>query len=402
MPVKSLVIALVLAALLAPVGAIEVGAATPASYTVTEISEDYWLTDTTFTAVGEVRNDTDVFVQNVRIRVTLYDSKGAVVATAVGEPWLTILDPGEASSFRVDLARPADVKTYRIEVDDWTDSSLAANHYFTATSSQARLDSTSTKVRGSIRNANVVPAGEVAAVATLYDADGNVIGSGAVEVPGLLAPGESAAFEVVVEHDRIDGPPTVGVVAESTSDPETVVTFGADPADLTYGKSTTISGTAPTAAAVRFERYDQATGRWVPTPDAGVTAGSGGAYETTMKPSVGTTYRAVAGPVASVPVLIHLDVAVSLRASTRSTTIGKRVTLTGRARPTDPGSRVAIQRKVGATWKTIASGRIAESNGTFAIGWTPKAKGSYVIRAFVEDQSLVFPGVSSMVTIVVR
>jgi hypothetical protein len=402
MLVKRLVIAVVLAALLAPLAAYEVIAATPTSYTVTEVSEDYWLTDTTFTAVGEVRNDTDVPVRNVRIRVTLFGSEYSAVATAIGEPWFTILDPGETASFRVDLARPADVRTYRIEVDDWTDSSLAANHYFTATSSQARLDSTSTKVRGSVRNANVVPAGEVAAVATLYDADGNVIGSGAVEVPGLLAPGESAPFEVVVEHDRIDGTPTVGVVAESTSDPETAVTFGADPADLTYGKSTTISGTAPTGATVSFERYDQAMGRWVATPDSSVAAGPGGAYETTMKPSVGTTYRAVAGDVASVPVLVHLDVAVSLRASTKSTTVGKKVTLSGRARPTDPGSRVAIQRKVGPTWKTIASGRIAESNGTFSIAWTPKAKGTYVIRAFVEDQSLVFPGASSMVTIVVR
>jgi hypothetical protein len=207
---------------------------------------------------------------------------------------------------------------------------------------------------------------------------------------------------VVVEHDRIDGTPTVGVVAESTSDPETAVTFGADPADLTYGKPTTVHGAAPAGAGVGFERYDQATGRWVATPDAGVAAGPDGAYETTMKPGVGTTYRAVAGDVASVPVLIHLDVAVSLRASTKSTTLGKKVVLAGRARPADPGSKVVIQRKVGATWKTVAGGRIAESNGTFAIGWTPRAKGTYVIRAFVEDQSLVFPGVSSMVTIVVR
>ncbi len=402
MLVKRLVIALVLAALLAPAGAIEVGAAPPTSYTVTEVSEDYWLTDTTFTAVGEVRNDTDVPVRNVKIRVTLFDSEDAVAATTVGEPWFTILDPGEASSFRVDLARPADVRTYRIQVEDWTDSSLAANHYFRAASSQARLDSTSTKVRGSITNANVVPAGGVAAVATLYDPDGNVIGSGAVGLAGILAPGASAPFEVVVEHDRIDGTSTVGVAAESTSDPQTAVTFSADPADLTYGKPTTIRGTAPAGAAVSFERYDQATGRWIATPDASVAAGSGGAYKTTMKPGVGTTYRAVAGDVASVPVLIHLDVAVSLKASAKSTTLGTKVTLTGRARPTDPGSRVEIQRKVGAIWKTIASGPISRSTGAFSIAWKPKAKGTYVIRAFVEDQSLVFPGVSSIVTIVVR
>jgi len=121
-----------------------------------------------------------------------------------------------------------------------------------------------------------------------------------------------------------------------------------------------------------------------------------------MKPTFGTTYRAVAGSSVSVPMVIYVDVAVTLKASTRSTTLGKKVVLTGRARPADPGSKVVIQRKVGAAWKTIASGSIARSNGAFSVGWTPKAKGTYVLRAFVGDQSLVFPGTSPMLTIVVR
>jgi len=402
MLVKRPVIALVLAALLAPAWAIEVAAATPTSYTVAEVSEDYWYTDTTFTAVGEVRNDTDVPVRNVKIRVTLFGADDAVVATDVGETWLTILDPGETSSFRMDVALPGGFDKFRIEVDDWTDSSLAANHYFTATSSQTRLDFTSTKVRGSIRNANVVPAGGVAAVATLYDPDGNVIGNGAVEVPGVLSPGGSAPFEVVIEHNPIDVAPTVRIAAEATSDPVTAVTFNADPGTLTYGRSTTIRGTAPAGASVGFERFDQPTGRWVATPDAAITAGADGSYETTMKPTFGTTYRAVAGSAISVPMVIYVEVAVSLRASAKSTTLGKKVVLTGRARPADPGSKVVIQRKVGSTWKTIASGPIARSTGAFSIGWAPKAKGTYVIRASVGNQSLVFPGMSSIVTIVVR
>ena len=402
MLMKPLLIAFALAALVMPAGATVVGAATPTSYAVTEVSEDYWYTDTTFTAVGEVRNDTDVPVRNVRIRVTLFGSDGTVVATEIGEAWLTILDPGEISSFRVDVARPADFAKYRIEVDDWTYTSTVANHYFTTTSSQARLGPTTTQVTGSIANANVVPAGGVVAVATLYDPEGNVIGSNAVEVPGTLSPGGTVPFEVVVEHNVIADAPTVRVAAESTSDPEAAVTFIADPGELAYGKSTAIDGTARAGASVRFERFDQPTGEWVTTPDAAVIAGSDGSYGTTMKPTFGTTYRAVAGSSVSVPIVIYVDVAVTLKASTRSTTLGKKVVLTGRARPADPGSKVVIQRKVGAAWKTIASGSIARSNGAFSVGWTPKAKGTYVLRAFVGDQSLVFPGTSPMLTIVVR
>ena len=120
MLMKPLLIAFVLAALVMPAGASVVGAATPTSYAVTEVSEDYWYTDTTFTAVGEVRNDTDVPVRNVRIRVTLFGSDGTVVATEIGEAWLTILEPGEISLFRVDVARPADFAKFRIDVEDWT------------------------------------------------------------------------------------------------------------------------------------------------------------------------------------------------------------------------------------------------------------------------------------------
>jgi hypothetical protein len=395
------VLAVVIAGLLSVAGTASAAAAAPPTYGVTEVSETYWYTDSTFTAVGEVRNDTDVPVRNVKIRVTLLDAGDAVVATAFGEAWLLILDPGETSSYRVDLARPSEFAKYRVEVDDWSYTSLPANHYFTATV-QAAVATRSTRLTGTVTNGNVVLAGGIVVVATLRDGDGTVVGSGAVALPGGLVPGASAPFDLSVAHVATDGDPAVSIVAESTSDPRTTVTFGVDPTDLPYGRKVVVHGTAPDGSTVTFERFDQAAGRWEQTPDEPVAVGSDGSYKVTVKPAVGTTYRAVAGDVASVPVVVYVRVSVTLRASTKAAAIGAKVTLTGRARPADPGSKVVIQRKVGDAWKPVATGSISSSTGAYTVGWRPKAAGTYVLRALVGDQALVFPGASSSLSIVVR
>ena len=394
-------LAVVAAGLLALAGTGTAAAAAPPTYGVTEVSETYWYTGSTFTAVGEVRNDADVPVRDVRIRVTLLDADDAPVASAVGATWLLILDPGETSSYRVDLQRPADFAKYRAEVEDWSYTSLPANHYFGATV-QAAAASRSTRVTGTITNGNAVLAGGIVVVATLRDGEGTVIGSGAVSLPGGLAPGASAPFDLTVAHVSTDVEPTVSIAAESTSDPETAVTFEVDPTDLRYGGKAVIRGTAPEGSIVGLEWFDQAAGRWEATPDEPVAVGEDGAYRVTVRPVVGSTYRAVAGDVASVPVVVYVHVAVTLRASAKTAAVGARVTLTGKARPADPGSKVVIQRKVGGTWKAIATGAIAASTGSYSVGWRPKTAGTYVLRAFVDDQSLVFPGASSSVTVVVR
>jgi hypothetical protein len=287
-------------------------------------------------------------------------------------------------------------------VDDWSYTSLPANHYFTSTVGATSDLARSTRIAGTVTNANAVLAGGIVVVATLLDTDGTVIGSGAVSVPGGLEPGASAPYDLSVAHVTIDAAPTVSIAAESTSDPRTAVTFAVDPTDIPYGKKVVVRGSAPDGSIVAFERFVQATGRWERAPDEPVAVRPDGAYRVVLKPTVGTTYRAVAGAVVSVPVVVYVHVAVTLRASTKAAAPGAKVVLAGTARPADPGSKVTIQRKVGTTWKTIANVSIAASTGAYSIGWRPKAAGTYVLRAFVGDQSLVFPGTSSSVTVVVR
>ncbi len=92
---------------------------------------------------------------------------------------------------------------------------------------------------------------------------------------------------------------------------------------------------------------------------------------------------------------------VTFKASTKKTTVGKKVVLSGTAQPADADLKAQLQQKVGSTWKTIATVPISAS-GAFKYTWTPKKKGAYVLRAYVGGQSLVFDGWSPSVTIAVK
>lgn len=398
---KRLVGAVIAAALLVPTTAVVVAAATPIEYGVHLVSTDYWYTDTTLTAVGDVRNDTDVPVRGITIRASALAADGSVVATNVGDAWLEILDPGEASSFKVDVTLPRPFDSYRIAVEDWSYTGLASNHYFTTTASASAVDQLTTRVTGSITNVNVVPAGENIVVATLYDATGKVVGSAGGFLTGTLAPGESMQYVLSVAHLPISFTPTLAVTAESTSEPRTGVTFAVAPTDLAYGGKVSITGAAKPGASVTFELYDQPTAAWVDAGGGPITAGADGSFAVTATPTAGSSYRAVSGGVQSVPVVIFVRTKVTMRASTKSTTVGKKVTFSGTARPADASTEVIIQRKVGSAWKKVASGPIS-GGGTFKVAWTPKAKGTYVLRAWVSGGAVLYPGTSSTITIVVK
>jgi hypothetical protein len=379
--------------------AASVMATAAAEYGVHVASTDGWYTATTLTVVGEISNDTDLPARNVTVRATASTPAGTV-ATGVKGVWLDIVDPGETASFRVDVDLPRSFDTYRVDIEDWDYTFLAANHYFSGTASATAVDAGTTHVSGAMKNENVDPAGDNVAVATLYAADGTVVGSGVTTLSGTLAPGASAPYSLDVEHAIASTPATVTVVVESASDPNTGVTLVATPHDLAYGSKVALTGTAQPAASVTFERYDQPTTSWVRT-GAAVSAGADGSFSTVFTPTYGTSYRAVSGGIPSALALIYLRTAVTMRTSTKSTTVGRKVTLSGTIKPAGISTRVTIERKVGSAWKTLATGAISGS-GAFKVAWTPKAKGSYVLRAWVGGGGDLYPGTSSSITIVVK
>lgn len=371
-------------------------------YDVVLASSDWWYTATTFTAVGEVTNDTDVPVTNVRIRAIGYAADGSTVADGTGAIFFAVLDPGESGSFRVDVPLRGTPDQSRITVDDWTYGHRAANHYFETTGQHTAVDAQNLHVSGTVTNVNTVPASGIRAVATIYDPAGNVAGAAKMDFSGTIQPGGTAQFSFDVEHVEYTYTPDVYVEVESTSDPQTAVTFLVDRTTFAYGGSTDVTGAGPAGARVAVQLFDQPTARWQDVPGDTITTGSDGSYSLTLTPSAGTSYRVVTGSLASVPVAIYLLDKVTLKASATKTTVGKKVTLSGKADPVEAGSRALIQRKVGSTWKTLATVPINTTTGAFVFGWKPTAKGTYVLRAYVGDQSLVFPGSSSSVTVIVK
>jgi hypothetical protein len=372
-------------------------------YDVVVDSIDCYLSGSTGTVVGDILNLTDMPVRDVLIGVTVRDAAGNVRSTASGSPWFEFVDPGEWSSFRIDLTNATGGTKCGAEVTDYTFTAMPANQYFTASSetTAAINDGTTTRFSGMLANNNTVRASEISLVATVYDPDGNVIGTNMISLPGTLTPGGTTRFAIDVDHVAYSFTPTYRIQAESTSEPQTATTMEADPMEFTYGGSTDVTGKGIPGNPVRVQQWDQPTASWKDLEGDLITADNSGAYSLTLTPDRASTYRTISGSVTSVPVVLFLHAKVTLKASTKKVAVGKKVVLSGVAEPVDSGARTLIQRKVGSSWKTIATAAVS-SSGAFKYTWTPKAKGTYVLRAWVDGQTLVFSGDSPSVTVVVK
>jgi len=370
-------------------------------YKVVVDSFEWWYNGTTFSVVGDVRNYTDVPVQSIKVHAAAYAADDSVVADGSDFLIFARLDPGEYGTFEVDARLAGTIARVEVWVDDWDYSSVVANHYFSATGTFTTVDAYTSRVEGSVKNLNTVSAQDLRVVATMYDPDMNVVGAGFVDLTGTLTKGGSTTFSLDVSHLKLTYTPTVYVEAESPSDPEQIVTFEVFPVSLTYGARTTVSGRTTPGADIRMQYYDQPTAAWVDVPGEIITAQPDGSYSLTLTPTIGTTYRTRSGDNLSVPVVIYVSDKVTFKASTKKTTVGKKVVLSGTAQPADAGSKAQVQQKVGSVWKTIATVPVT-SSGAFKYTWTPKKKGTYVLRAYVGGQTLVFDGWSPSVTIAVK
>ena len=380
-----------------------VRAAADYPYDVVPDSIDCYLDGSTATVVGDVRNLTAMPVRDIQISVRVEDAAGHVRATGTGRPWFEFLDPGEWTSFRVDLSNATGGTDCFADVTDWTATHVPANQYFTTSSVSGSTSGagTVTTFSGMLANNNIVSASEITLAATMYDPDAKVIGTSMVALRGTLTPGGTTRFSIDVQHKTYTFTPTYRIQAESTSEPLMATTMDVDPDEVVYGSATDVSGKGIPGNIVRVQEWDQPTGSWIDLEGDQITANTAGAYALSLSPDRTTTYRVVSGSVASVPVVLFIDAKVTLAASTKKTTVGRKVVLSGTAEPVDAGAKAVIQRKVGSTWKTVATGAIS-SSGAFKVTWTPKAKGTYVLRAYVGDQSQVFAGTSSSVTVIVK
>lgn len=123
---------------------------------------------------------------------------------------------------------------------------------------------------------------------------------------------------------------------------------------------------------------------------ATVTTDRTGAFTLAFLPARSATYRAeFAGDAEGLPAATsgEVRIAVASRVTLRVPAImwiGETATLRGAVAPERPaGSRVAVQRRLGGVWRTVATALTDESSG-FAALWTPSRSGRPLLRAVVE------------------
>jgi len=144
------------------------------------------------------------------------------------------------------------------------------------------------------------------------------------------------------------------------------ITIAANPARVTFGRPTTISGqlNGPGNGGVEVELEANPAPFTGGFKNAGVKATTSptGAYTMAITPTVNTRYRVTAKtrpPVTSPEVLVGVRVRVSLRLSDSTPRAGQRVRFSGVVTPGHDGKVVSIQRRTRTGWRTIATTTLA-------------------------------------------
>jgi hypothetical protein len=144
------------------------------------------------------------------------------------------------------------------------------------------------------------------------------------------------------------------------------LTLAAQPTTLVAGRTVTLSGklTGPNSDA------KQVTLRTDPFPfdsfdNAGTaTTNAQGDYTLAQKPTLNTRYQARSGNDESAVVTVLVRPTVGLRLSDSTPRRGQRVRFSGRVCPEHDGARVAIQRRSGTSFRTVARATLRDVPGS--------------------------------------
>lgn len=148
--------------------------------------------------VGEVLNRTTTNVEWIRIYATLRDSIGNVVGSDYTYSDIDTLTPGMKSPFFLLFSNPPAWSTYELHVSYDTTSDQPYPLEILNQTSYFGSDG-SFHVTGEIRNQYVEERTFIKAYVTMYDNNGNVIGTEYTYTnPEDLIPGATASFEVEV------------------------------------------------------------------------------------------------------------------------------------------------------------------------------------------------------------
>ncbi|MCU1691929.1 MAG: Type secretion-associated serine protease mycosin [Frankiales bacterium] len=346
---------------------------------------------------GEVRNDWNRVASTPRVHVDLLGANGAVLA---GEDLYTDLNkllPGEHTTFRQSVAKPAGYASAKVTSVTTPSSYSVPNHGFTVTLTGNTVDGTSRTLTGTVRNDNTAAASLPAVTLVLRDAAGTVYDSDdaypkTADSSSTLAPGATASFSTTRFSDDpyVEGG-SISAVAESSSAPSPFPTeLGLSvPKLVSAGEAGTVKitvlgkgtlGAAPAGIKV------QLTGREARQPAfrllRTVTTTGSSTVSFDLKPQRDIRWQAkvpaAANAVASASGYTLTQVAFGV--STTGTTRSGSGTLSGGVRPASAGAVVYLQQQTGGVFRNVASYKLSSSSTyTFTVR---KPVGRYTYRVY--------------------
>ncbi len=145
--------------------------------------------------VGEVRNDTHLNTEFVRIDASLRDASGEVVYAKHSYSKIGLISPGETSPFLIIFSDPPEWASYDLAVS-W-DATVRQLYPLQVLNSELSFDDDAAfHVMGKVKNQHDEECKYIQACVTLYDADGEVIGvESSYATPSDLNPGRVAFFD---------------------------------------------------------------------------------------------------------------------------------------------------------------------------------------------------------------
>lgn len=152
--------------------------------------------------VGEVRNDTGVSIEFVKVVATYTDADGAFLTSEDTYTTFDVLTPGATSPFDLILISPP-AGIAHISLQTQWDAAFDAPFTGLTVLDGARVSKDSIGFRhisGQVRNDSGVPAQFVKVIATFYGADGTVVDTDFTYTKlDTLQPGQVSPFELITQ-----------------------------------------------------------------------------------------------------------------------------------------------------------------------------------------------------------
>jgi hypothetical protein len=152
-----------------------------------------------FHIVGEVRNNTNVPMEYVKIVATLFDNNNKVVGTDFTYTELDIIPPGGKSPFVTGTDEWTGVTTYKLQVQG-REGTLGRQDLGILDHSSYQ-DGEWLHIRGQVQNTGTTPAEFVKLVVTFYNASGNVVSTDFTYTTlDTIPAGETSPFETGTDY----------------------------------------------------------------------------------------------------------------------------------------------------------------------------------------------------------